>query len=99
MDEETVRFMLLVRDFVAKRPDSAAHIATFVQAGINDALDEARERAADMEVALVCATSPGFKKNKGNQIITDKLLKWRGRTSCAWEWLTDNPSVAHPEKS
>lgn len=90
MNLEWMGFLNAVRDFVSKNPEAAPHIASFVQAGLEEALGKARERASDMEVALVCATSPGFNKTKGHALIRDKLAKWKGQTSCNWDWLTDN---------
>ena len=82
-------FLAFVRSYVAANPDVAAHVANHSQAGLNEALSKAYERAADMEVALVAATSKRFKG--AEQVILDKLGKWKGQTSCRWDWLTDKP--------
>jgi hypothetical protein len=85
---DTAAFLHYVREFVAEHPEVAAHVADYARAGLEEALGKARERAADMEVALVAAMSPRMKG--GNAVILDKLKKWEGKTSCRWDWLTDS---------
>lgn len=77
-------FLPFVRAYVAAHPEVAAHVADYAQAGLRVALDQAYQRAADMEVALVAATA--HLKN-GNAVILDKLTKWHGKTSCNWDSL------------
>lgn len=75
-------FLRYVRDYVRENPTVASHVTEFVAAGLQDGLDKAYERAADMEVALVCALS---KRNKDmDGLILDKLKKWEGKTACNW---------------
>ena len=85
-------FLAFVRSYVAANPAVGAKVADYAQAGLNEALQKAYERAADMEVALVAATSKKFKG--GEQLILDKLAKWKGQTSCRWDWLTERTSGA-----
>lgn len=88
MNEQILNFLDTVRRFVAANPEAAAYVADYARAGLEEALATANTRAADMEVALVAAVS---KRMKGaDTIIRDKLKKWQGRTSCRWEWYTDN---------
>lgn len=77
-------FLAHVRAYVAVHPSVAAHVANYAQAGLQEALSKAYERAADMEVALVCAIAPKMKTS--SSVIADKLKKWEGQTSCLWDW-------------
>lgn len=85
-------FLSFVRVYVADHPGVAAHVANHAQAGLQEALGKAYERAADMEVALVAALAPRMKD--ANSIIKDKLGKWDGRTSVRWDWYTKPASSA-----
>lgn len=83
---ERADFLEGVRRYIEKDPEAAAHIADYTQAGLRAALDQVNERAADMEVALsVLAT----KRYKGaDALVKQKLEKWEGKTSLAWDWFT-----------
>lgn len=83
-------FLAFVRAYVAENPQVAAHVANFAQAGLNEALSKANERASDMEVALVAATAKRLKG--GDSVILGKLKKWEGKTSCRWDWLIERLS-------
>jgi hypothetical protein len=89
-------FLAFVRSYVAANPDVAAHVANHAQTGLNAALSKAYERAADMELALVAATSKKFKG--ADQVILDKLEKWKGQTSCRWDWLTSDRAAKQKGK-
>lgn len=99
---ERVQFLEYVKNYIERDPEAAAHVANYVQAGLNKALGQAYERAADMEVALsVLAT----KRYKGaDALVLDKLRKWEGKTALRWDWLTHNvelrggPAVSSPER-
>lgn len=80
-------FLQYVRAYVAEHPETATRVATYAQAGLEEALGKAYERAADMEIALVAAVSKRLKGADG--VILDKLTKWKGQTSCRWDWYTD----------
>lgn len=95
MNAEDMRFLDSVRQYVASNPRVAAHVATYAQAGLQEALNDAYARAADMEIALVCAMSPKMRQSKS--IILDKLKKWEGHTSCRWDWLTDSAGSPRSE--
>jgi len=83
---ERATFLEGVRRYIEKDPEAAAHIADYAQAGLRSALDQANERAGDMEVALsVLAT----KRYKGaDALVKQKLEKWEGKTSLEWDWFT-----------
>lgn len=78
-------FLEGVRRYIEEDPEAAAYVADFVQAGLRAKLNEAYERAADMEVALsVLAT----KRYKGaDALVRSKLEKWEGRTALRWDWM------------
>jgi len=84
---EPEQFLSFVRDYVERHPECGARVAAYAQAGVDAALAKAYERAADMEVALVVAVSKKWKG--GDKVILDKLKKWEGKTSCRWDWFTD----------
>jgi hypothetical protein len=83
VNQEHYAFLASIRDYVAENPTVAPHVAAFATAGIEIALNKAYERAADMEVALVCALSKRRKDMDG--LLLTKLKKWEGRTSINWE--------------
>ena len=88
---ERTQFLEYVKNYIERDPEAAAHVANYVQAGLNKALGQAYERAADMEAALsVLAT----KRYKGaDALVLDKLRKWEGKTALRWDWLTHNDVV------
>lgn len=61
----------------------SAHIATFVQAGIEASRKETLQRAADMEVALAIAITKRY--NMRDELILSKLTKWQGRSAINWD--------------
>jgi len=79
------QFLSYVSNYVRQNPEIAAKVTDFVQHGLNQALNETRERAIDMEVALVAVTAKRFKGADG--LLLSKLKKWEGRTSVNWESL------------
>lgn len=83
-------FYAAIEQYIRDNPEAAAHVADFVQAGLTQALDEARSRAADMEVAL--ALSLNSQRSKLNEILLSKLRKWQGKTSLEWGWLLKEKS-------
>jgi hypothetical protein len=80
-------FLYSVQKYIESDPEAAAHVANFVQAGLKKSLDESRERAADMEAALSVLAHKRYKGK--DEIIKQKLSKWRGKTSLCWDWLTN----------
>ena len=79
-------FLQLVKVYIEKDPEAAAHVADCVQEGIRSALSGALERAADMEVALAVLAANRYKGK--DEIVLSKLKKWEGQTSLGWDWLT-----------
>lgn len=80
-------FLRSVAQYVENHPEVAARVTEFVTYGLQEALKQSNERAADMEVALVAATEKHFKNRK--QLIHSKLMKWKGKTSMNWENLVN----------
>ena len=80
-------FLRSVAQYVENHPEIAAQVTQFATYGLEQALRQSMERAADMEVALVAATQPHFKNRKA--LIHSKLMKWKGRTSMNWENLVN----------
>lgn len=76
-------FLQQVQNYVKDNPEVAAHIATFVQAGIEASRRETLERAADMEVALAIAITKRY--NMRDELILSKLTKWQGRSAINWD--------------
>ena len=76
-------FYQYIQDYVKEYPECAAHVSDYVAKGISLALDESRQRAADMEVIALALM---MKKNKSTErIIKSKLKTWRGKTSFNWD--------------
>lgn len=86
MTDDIAQFLSHVAQFCKDNPEVAPHVASAAQHGLEGALKEAYERAADMEVALVAAVAKRMKDS--DEIIKSKLKKWEGRTSCRWDWYT-----------
>ena len=85
------QFLHLVESYVKEDPEVAAFIHESVASGLRASLQDAMERASDMEVALAVAVG---RKHKGSDaLILDKLKKWEGRTSCRWDWLTNPKGI------
>ena len=78
-------FYASIEAYIRENPEAAAHVADFVQAGLTQALDEARSRAADMEVALAVS----LPRRKPPPVAIQKLRKWQGKTSLDWGWLLE----------
>lgn len=76
-------FLQQVQNYVSSHPEVAAHIAVFVQAGIEASRGESLERAADMEVALAVAIAKRY--NMRDELILSKLTKWQGRSAINWD--------------
>ena len=57
-------------------------------AGVSEAMREALQRAADMEIALAVAMAKRYKG--ADALIHDKLKKWEGKTALNWSALQPN---------
>ena len=77
------QFLQLVAVYIESDPEAAAHVADYVQAGLNKALNQAYLRAADMEAAL--AMTLGGKQP--NSATREKIKKWMGKASLNWDWI------------
>lgn len=80
------QFLYYVRQYIETDPETAAHVADYVQAGLRAALAKAYERAADMEVALCVIAAKRYRG--ADDLVKQKLEKWEGKTSLNWDWLT-----------
>lgn len=83
MTEEEL--LILVRGYCAAHPESAVHIVSAANSGLQEGLAKAYERAGDMEVALTCALDPKIIKDP-TRLIKEKLKKWRGKSAIVWDW-------------
>lgn len=93
------QFLQWVRDYIEADPEAAPHVAAYVQRGLNDALTQAYERAADMECALAALAAKRYKG--ADALVLDKLRKWEGKTALRWDWLTTPNAIVSglpPEK-
>lgn len=88
MSADRALFLEGVRRYIQFDPEAAAYVSDSVQAGLSGALDEARTRAADMEVALAVSLSRRVSQ-KDNEIIRQKLAKWVGKSSLEWKWFLE----------
>lgn len=80
---EHEQFLHEVADYVRKNPEIAARTVEATQRGINQALEETRQRAVDMETALACAMNARLKNWK--YLVVNILGKWRHKTALSWE--------------
>jgi len=80
-------FLELVKCYIETDPEAAAYVSDHVQLGLSAALTEARERAADMEIAL--ATLASKKTKNSDHFVNEVLGRWKGKTSLKWDWLED----------
>lgn len=77
------QFLHSVELYVQENPEVAAHVSDYVSRGLNAALSQTRERAADMEVALCVAIAKRWPKRES--MILSKLKKWKDKASLNWE--------------
>ena len=78
-------FLYHIASYVEKYPEIAAKISDYVRAGIERALAESCERAADMEVALRLQVLGPRKGVPLKPDVLAKLRKWKGKTALNWE--------------
>lgn len=76
------QFLYGVQQYVEKNPEVAAYISDFVAKGVTSALNQTRERAADMEIALSVAIAKRWPKR--DSLILSKLKKWDGKSCIPW---------------
>ncbi|MGV0982607.1 MAG: hypothetical protein ACOYB0_09620 [Polynucleobacter sp.] len=83
---EREQFLAFIASYIESDPEAAAHVANYVQAGLRKALDEANQRAADMEIV---ASIMMYKKRwKGqDELVMDKINKWKGKANLNWDGL------------
>lgn len=77
------RFLIGVQAYIEENPEVAGQISDYVTMGLQTALNQQRERAADMEVALSVAIAQRWKNRES--LIVSKLKKWVGKSSVPWE--------------
>lgn len=77
------QFLHGVELYVQNNPEVAAHVSDYVSRGLNTALAQTRERAADMEVALCVAIAKRWPKRES--VILSKLKKWKDKSSLNWD--------------
>ena len=80
-------FLNGVREYLAECPEIAPYVTEFIAHGISAALASARERASDMEIALLGTVTARMKN--GDAMVLDKLKKWNGKTSLRWDDTID----------
>lgn len=78
-------FLNSIRQYVETDPESAAFIADYAQAGLRAALQQSRELATDMEIALSVLATRRYKG--ADELVRSKIAKWEGKTAMKWDWL------------
>ena len=78
-------FLEYVRSYVSVNPDVAPFVTNYVADGLNSALNQTMERAADMEAAL--CISLAHKYDSKEEIIISKIEKWEDKSSLNWSTL------------
>lgn len=86
MDNVERKFIESVKSFVRCYPHLAPYVVQASSSGVEEALKDAKERACDMESALVSQLSSNSKAKKA----LPYLQKWFGKTSLDWEWIFKN---------
>ncbi len=80
------QFLAYVAAYIETDPEAAAYVANYVQAGLRKALDEANQRAADMEI--VASVMMYKKRWKGqDELVMSKIRKWKDKASLNWDGL------------
>lgn len=79
-------FLREVSAFASKYPAVAPRIVDAASLGVAKALEEAYERAADMESACV-ALSVKRNSDWARDLLRQKIEKWKGKTSINWDWF------------
>ncbi len=88
MNDKRDMFLRTVAAYVASDPESAPMVVQAASAGVSEAMREALQRAADMEIALAVAMAKRYKG--ADALIHDKLKKWEGKTALNWSALQPN---------
>jgi hypothetical protein len=83
MNEDQRKFLEHVKNYVSVNPDIAPYVTNFVADGLRDALNDTKERAADMEAALCVSLAKRYGSRE--EIIISKLEKWHSRSSLNWD--------------
>jgi hypothetical protein len=86
MTDIQYRFLENIKLYVQSDPEIAPYISDFVAKGLKEALDEANQRAADMEI--VASVMMYKKKWKGqDELVMSKINKWKNKASLNWDGL------------
>ena len=78
----------MVETYIAEDPEASAELHAAVQSGIRSALEESKERAADMENALAVVISGKVMKD-WKEYTKEQLRKWDKRTVLRWDWFLE----------
>lgn len=88
MSRERDQILQLVEGFVQKDPEAGPLIVAACSAGIGKAIREEREKSGDMECALA-ALATNKKSEWANEVLRQKLEKWKNKLSLRWDWFLD----------
>jgi len=80
MFDKHYEFLNQVQAYVAKNPEVAPRVTEACSQGINEALSEARQRAADFEVMFTLVSARRFTRSIAS-VVLNKLTRWKGKTS------------------
>lgn len=75
-------FFALVREYIEKHPEAAAHISDHVASGLIESRRQILERACDFETALAVAIAKRWPSREN--VIISKLEKWDGKSALPW---------------
>ncbi len=91
-------FLNIVRDYAKTDPSVMFDLAQMkysteeaVYQGLLHRMSSLAERAADMET--VASAALGRRSEATNQLIRQKLEKWRAKCSLRWDWYLDEKGV------
>lgn len=78
-------FLEYVKNYVSNNPDVAPFVTNYVAYGLNSALNQIMERAADMEAALCISLAQRYGSKE--EIIISRIEKWKDKSSLNWDSL------------
>jgi hypothetical protein len=93
------KFLSAVASYVRANPDVAPRVTDFVAAGLQTALNDANQRAVDMETLVAVLATARYPKRDRDKLVAAKLRQWRGRSAMQWDSLIAELDAAAPTEA
>ena len=84
MNTEDRLFLQSVQEYVSRRPEVGAHVATYVAEGISAALKQQAAKSADFEIITSFLLRRGKLSQADNEFLVAKMTKWNDLCSLNW---------------